>query len=244
MQKMKRIGAIFLLALVLLWVPCHGGYAASPTFSGLWNTDQGELRIEVAGNRLTGLFPLSSRKLDGIVTGMRSSGTWREPPTYGPPHSLGKFEVTLSGDGMQFTGRIFDSAGKLVGGISGERPVNPSISLSGTWATNVGDVRLMHSGTQLGGFHYGLQAAISGSVDPSGKISFSVLKEKQTVAKIVGSFVGNGRVFKGWWREPPSYAPPDEAGRVVFEFAADGSFAGTIYNGQDKVGLTLSGKRK
>jgi hypothetical protein len=241
---MKRIGAIVLLALALLWIPCYDGYAATPSFSGLWNTDQGELRIDVAGNRLTGLFPLSSRKLEGTVAGLRSSGTWREPPTYSPPHSLGKFEVALAGDGMRFTGKIFDSAGKLVGEINGERPVNPAIALSGTWSTNVGDVRLMRTGTQLSGFHYGLQAVISGSVDPSGKISFSVLKEKQTIAKIVGSFVGTGRVFKGWWSEPPSYAPPDEAGRVVFEFAADGAFTGTVYNGQDKVGVTLSGKRK
>lgn len=243
---MQRINwfVISLLLTLVVWSACQMGYAATPTFSGLWNTDQGELRIEVAGNRLTGLFPLSSRKLEGVVIGMKSGGAWSEPPTYRAPHDLGKFEATLSSDGMQFAGKIYDSNGKVVGAISGERPVSPTIALSGKWSTSVGDVALKRTGTQLGGFHYGLQAAISGSIDSNGKIAFSVIKEGKTLAKIVGSFVGEGKVFKGWWSEPPSHMPPNEAGRVIFQFAADGSFSGTIYNGQDKIGLILSGKQK
>ncbi len=243
MKNVKWVSWCILLAVVL-WIPCQAGYAATPTFSGIWNTDMGELRIEVAGNKLTGLFPLSSRKLDGVVVGLKSGGTWSEPPTYRPPHDLGRFEVTLANDGKQFTGKIFDSSGKVVGGITGERPVEPAIALSGSWTSSVGDIALKRNGSQLGGYHYGLQAAISGSIDSNGKIAFSVIKEGKILAKIVGSFVGNGNVFKGWWSEPPSHMPPDEAGRVVFEFSGDGSFLGTIYNGQDKVGITLSGKRK
>ena len=243
MKNVKWFSLVILLA-VFLWTPCQVGYAAAPTFSGIWNTDMGELRIDVVGNKLTGFFPLSSRKLEGVVVGLKSGGTWSEPPTYRPPHDLGRFEVVLMNDGKQFSGRVYDSNGKTVGAINGERPVEPTIALSGTWTTSIGEIALKRNGSQLGGFHYGLQAVISGSIDPNGKIGFSVIKEGKILAKIVGSFVGNGLIFKGWWSEPPSHMPPDEAGRVIFEFSGDGSFGGTIYNGQDKVGVTLSGKRK
>ena len=243
MKNVKWV-SLFIFLAVVLWSSCQVGYTATPTFSGIWNTDMGELRIEVAGNKLTGFFPLSSRKLEGVVVGLKSAGTWSEPPSYRPPHDLGRFEVALANDGKQFVGKIYDSSGKPVGGINGERPVDPAMPLSGSWTTSVGDIALKRNGSQLGGYHYGLQAAISGSIDSNGKIAFSVIKEGKMLAKIVGSFVGSGNVFKGWWSEPPSHMPPNEAGRVVFEFSRDGSFSGTIYNGQDKVGLTLSGKLK
>lgn len=231
-------------AFSLLFCQIHSVDAATPTFSGLWNTNLGELQIEIAGNRLTGVFPISSRKIEGTVAGAKSTGTWSEPPTFRPPSDAGRFDVVLTADGKQFAGKIYDSNGREAGIIEAERPVEPGVALSGTWSTSVGDVALKRDGTQFSGFHYGLQAVISGSVETSGKIAFSVIKQGKVMAKVVGSFVGSGRMFKGWWSEPPTFLPPDEAGRVIFEFSPDGSFNGTIYNGQDKAGLAISGKRK
>ena len=244
-MKKPLLTCLGLLLIALMVLPFQTGFAATPSFSGLWNTNMGELQIQVAGNKLTGLFPISSRKIEGVVVGLKSGGTWSEPPTHRPPNDAGRFEANLSTDGKQFMGRVYDSNGKATGIIEAERPVvEPGVSLSGKWATTVGDVVLKKVGTQLSGFHYGLQAVISGSVSTNGKIEFSVAKEGKVLAKVVGSFVGNGRTFKGWWSEPPSFTPPDEAGRVIIDFAPDGSFSGVIYNGQDKVGLTLSGKGK
>jgi hypothetical protein len=244
---MKNYGCIILLAAMvvcLLLGQTQSAFAAQPTFSGLWNTNMGELQIEIAGNKLTGVFPLTSRKIEGSVVGMKSGGTWSEPPSFKPPNDAGRFEVLLAADGKKFTGKIFDSSGKEAGIIEAQRPVEPDVALSGTWSTSVGDVALKREGTQFSGFHYGLQAVISGSIEANGKIAFSVIKQGKVMAKVIGSFVGNGRTFKGWWNEPPTYSPPDEAGRVVFEFLPEGSFNGTIYNGQDKAGLVINGNRK
>ena len=244
-MKKLNVGCLVLFLTFLIVVPFQVGAAATPTFSGLWNTNMGELQIEIAGNKLTGFFPISSRKIEGVVVGQKCGGVWSEPPTYRAPNDAGRVEVTLSNDGKQFVGKVFDSSGKETGIIEAERPVSePGVALSGTWATTVGDVSLKRVGTQLSGVHYGLQAVISGSIDANGKIAFSLLKEGKILAKVVGSFVGSGRTFKGWWSEPPTHTPPNEAGRVICEFLPDGSFSGVIYNGQDKVGVTLSGKRK
>ncbi len=69
-------------------------------------------------------------------------------------------------------------------------------SWSGTWETNWGNMILVQSGTNVSGTY------------------------EHDDGKIVGTVSGN--TLTGTWSENPSYAPPDDAGDVMFEMTADG----------------------
>ncbi len=99
-------------------------------------------------------------------------------------------------------------------------PQAPSRGLAGTWETNWGPLTLTATGDQVSGT-YG---------DGQGRIE--------------GTLSAGGRRMEGTWSEPPSYEPPEHAGRVVFELSDDGdSLGGYWWYGEDEEGGEWTGTR-
>jgi hypothetical protein len=57
------------------------------------------------GAQVTGTYDFNGGRIVGTVNGRTLTGTWTEEPTRQPPDLAGDMELTLSDDGMSFTGR-------------------------------------------------------------------------------------------------------------------------------------------
>ncbi len=91
---------------------------------------------------------------------------------------------------------------------------------AGKWETNLGVLEIQVKGTGLTGLFPAANRRIDGRVS------------------------ADGRTFDGRWAAPPTFAPPQDAGRVVVTLSADGSrFSGKWFSGDTGAGGILEGKR-
>ncbi len=98
-------------------------------------------------------------------------------------------------------------------------PQAPGEGLAGAWETNWGRLTLRASGDQ-----------VSGTYGDGGRIE--------------GTLSAGGRSMEGTWSEPPTYQPPEHAGRVVFALSDDGdSLSGHWWYGDDEEGGEWTGTR-
>lgn len=78
--------------------------AASARLLGKWDTDHGELDLQVVGNRVTATYGRNAGQLEGvIVSGDRIQGTWRQCAPCVLGVTWGTFTLTLNADGKSFT---------------------------------------------------------------------------------------------------------------------------------------------
>ena len=181
--------------------------STSKQFTGKWDTDWGKMNLSQVGNTLTGTYDYEGGKLQGTVDGNIATGTWSEAPSYQPPLYAGDFIFILSADGKIIAGQWRYGSCDWDGDITGTRgeqpapptptptPITPTGDWSGTWGSNWGQMTLTQSGNQVTGSY----------THDNGRISATV----------------SGNTLRGIWSEAPSYAPPDDAGEMVFNMSAD-----------------------
>ncbi len=178
-------------------------------FTGVWDTDFGDLTLTQNGNKLKGNYSYQGGRVDGTIVDVNTAiGTWSEAPTYRAPQDAGDFIFTIQPGCKRIKGQWRYGACDWDGDITGTResqpappspPIIPATPIpstpaalsspwAGTWDTDWGDMVLSHSGNQVMGTY----------THDSGKISGTV----------------SGDTFKGWWSESPSYNPPNDAGSV------------------------------
>lgn len=96
-----------------------GATAATPAFSGTWNTtwsDEGGehpdlMFLEQAGSSVIGVYSDSNGTINGTLEGSRLVGTWVD--YYENETVTGVFEFVLSPDGNSFTGTWADTLEEL-----------------------------------------------------------------------------------------------------------------------------------
>ena len=77
----------------------------SPNWSGEWDCGSfGNMILTQSGNQVNGIYTYQGGKISGYVNGNKLAGTWSEDPTHKAPDDAGGFELTLSADGLSFTG--------------------------------------------------------------------------------------------------------------------------------------------
>jgi len=179
-------------------------------FTGVWDTDFGDLTLTQNGNKLKGNYSYQGGRVDGTIIAVNTAtGTWSEAPTYQPPHDAGDFIFTIQPGCKTIKGQWRYGSCDWDGDIMGTRasqptppppPVPPtpipptptptpaSGAWGGTWSTKWGDMVLSQNGNQVTGTY---------SHD-SGRITGTVSGDKLTA----------------WWSESPSYSPPNDAGDV------------------------------
>lgn len=74
-------------------------------FSGVWNTNWGEMRLTQSGASVSGNYTHDKGKITGTVKGNVLIGKWSEAPSYSEPNDAGDVELELSEDGNSFSGR-------------------------------------------------------------------------------------------------------------------------------------------
>jgi len=95
----------------------------------------------------------------------------------------------------------------------------PATGFAGQWESNWGPMTLSQSGGRVTGSYSHDKGRIEGEVKEG--------------------------VLTGAWSEAPSYAPPDDSGRIVFRLSADGeSFSGTWGYGASSDDGSWEGRRK
>jgi len=91
-------------------VSCASGPTAG--WAGTWETTYGTMILTQTENIVSGYYEHSNGTISGTVSGNVLTGTWAESPTHLPPDDAGDVQLTLSGDGLTFTGGWrFDSSG-------------------------------------------------------------------------------------------------------------------------------------
>ena len=92
-------------------------------WSGTWNTSRGKMELVQTGNaqagadvsgtaslmaataqNQTGTIAFQDVSIVAVVLGDKLSGTWSQPPSYGPPKDAGDIEFTISPDCRSFAG--------------------------------------------------------------------------------------------------------------------------------------------
>ncbi|MDD5399283.1 MAG: hypothetical protein PHU70_09425 [Dehalococcoidia bacterium] len=174
------------------------------SWTGTWQCGQTNLYLTQSGNQVTGWRSDDNVRLEAYSTGNTLVGTWSPP-------SSGDFQFTMSSDGKSYTGLFrANSSGSWTVSWTCYRTSTapppsqpPSVAnWSGQWLCGSwGRLKLTQSGNQVTGT-YSYQGG-----------------------KFTGYATGNTLV--GTWSEEPTYNPPDDAGDVQFNMAADGnSFTG------------------
>jgi len=198
-------------------IPPFPGIPVIPTpctFTGVWDTDFGDLTLEQDGSNLTGSYTYQGGKIVGTVDGLTATGTWSEADTYQPPKDAGDFIFTIQPGCKTIEGQwgygSCDWDGDIMGTRAGQpipppppvpptpipptpTPIPPTPTpvsgpWAGTWSTRWGEMVLSQSGNQVTGTY----------IHDSGKIIGTV----------------SGDTLQGWWSESPDYSPPKNAGEV------------------------------
>jgi len=78
---------------------------AAVGWTGQWSSNWGVMTVTQSGSAVTGSYTHDSGKIQGTVSGLTLTGTWSESPTYAGPTDAGPFVLTLSPDGLSFSGK-------------------------------------------------------------------------------------------------------------------------------------------
>lgn len=90
------------------------------SFDGKWDTNWGEMSLDVSGDKVTGTYTYDSGKITGKITGNVLVGKWSESPSYAEPNDAGDIEFLLSDDCKSFSGNWrYGSEGSWSGGWTG-----------------------------------------------------------------------------------------------------------------------------
>src|SRR4051794_33788337 len=73
-------------------------------FEGTWDTEFGELEVEIVGNQLSGEYGNHDGELEGIVGGNCANGTWWQRAADGKGSTGGRFSIQLRQNGDVFVG--------------------------------------------------------------------------------------------------------------------------------------------
>ncbi|MDD5648161.1 MAG: hypothetical protein PHY03_04430, partial [Dehalococcoidia bacterium] len=155
-------------------------------FTGVWDTDFGDLTLTQSGNKLTGTYNYQGGRVDGTVIDRNiAMGTWSEAPTYQPPHDAGDFIFTIQPGCKKIEGQwrygSCDWDGDIIGTRAGQpnptptptptptpsptpTPTPVSGPWAGTWETRWGTMVLSQNGNQVSGTYSHDSGKISGTV--------------------------------------------------------------------------------
>jgi hypothetical protein len=118
MGTIWRIEVTIILALVCISVVC----AQSCNWTGIWDTDWGEMELFQSEGVVSGNYSYDTGQILGTVSGEKLIGTWSEDPSFAPPDDAGDFEFTMSEDCGSFSGNWrYGSSGEWEGTWSGIR---------------------------------------------------------------------------------------------------------------------------
>lgn len=107
---MKKMVAVVCLMMLLVGSIAY----AAPSWSGTWNTDWGKLVLAQNASDVNGSYDGGSVK--GVVDGMLFRGTWSQSNG-----ASGKFQLTISENGNQFSGTWTTNGSSEKGTWSGKR---------------------------------------------------------------------------------------------------------------------------
>ena len=118
---MKKLCIGILVSLALVMVVAYA-YAQGPSFAGKWKTTGATFHafidFEVRGNEVVGTYMNGQGRIAGALdlNGRTLTGTWSETSVDGVVTGSGDIVLTLSSDGNDITGRIWN--GPQAGGGS------------------------------------------------------------------------------------------------------------------------------
>jgi hypothetical protein len=93
-------------------------------FSGVWNTNWGEMKLQHSGASVTGTYTWDKGKISGSTIGNTFVGWWSEAPSYSPPDDAGSVELTFADDCSTFSGNWGYGNGDRTGTWSGATKVS------------------------------------------------------------------------------------------------------------------------
>jgi len=93
-----------LLGLFALGLLATNATAQDCNYSGVYDTNWGEMTITHSGSSITGDYTWDSGRIDGTLDGNTLKGGWSESPTYAGPTDAGPIEFYFGDDCASFTG--------------------------------------------------------------------------------------------------------------------------------------------
>lgn len=101
-KNLVLIGVVLIMVFSVITVNADLG---TYSWEGEWDSNWGKMVITQNGNIVTGTYTHDNGKISGTVSGSTFTGTWSEAPSYAPDKDAGDMELTMSADGMSFTGK-------------------------------------------------------------------------------------------------------------------------------------------
>jgi hypothetical protein len=71
----------------------------NPDWAGDWDTDYGDMELEVNGSSLTGTYDSRGGTIQGTVCGNKATGIWRQHYSDKPRLNWGRFCLVMDDDG-------------------------------------------------------------------------------------------------------------------------------------------------
>jgi len=81
----------------------------------VWDTDFGELKLQINGNLVSGTYSPHNGHITGTMTGNVVQGTWRQDAADRSGSTNGTFSLIFGADGQSFSGR-WNYTDKYAGG--------------------------------------------------------------------------------------------------------------------------------
>ena len=158
--------------------------ASAADFSGRWATKtSGEMRLEQNGARVDGTYALNNGRIRGEVNGDRLTGLWVQSTSgrrctseQQGTYYWGRLTVSLSSDGRGWSGRWSycdeadgsggEWAADRVGDVAYHDGLLPNRWFEGRWSTKTsGEMRLKQNGAHISGTYALNNGRIEGEVD-------------------------------------------------------------------------------
>ncbi|MFL5329056.1 MAG: hypothetical protein ACJ8C4_09075 [Gemmataceae bacterium] len=74
-------------------------------FAGTWQTNYGQLNIEIEGDQVYGTYGNLGGEIEGVVGGNRATGKWNQQAANSHGATWGDFVLILQRNGEQFSGQ-------------------------------------------------------------------------------------------------------------------------------------------
>jgi hypothetical protein len=166
-------------------------------YAGDWETTFGPMTLKQDGKKVEGFYVMEGVRctLEGTVEKNKLTFTYQEPDVRGE----GWFE--LAADGKSFKGEWRENGATNWQPWVGRRVAAVKVdSFDGLWETTFGRMRLTQKDGKVEGvYSYASESTVSGSVEGT-KLTFKY-KEPKIDGEGWFELSGDGRSFKGQWRE-------------------------------------------
>lgn len=180
-----------------------GNSSAGPSsgFAGKWVTEDGDLLLEVDGDRVSGLLASDP---PGTVVG-HVTGTRMRMQVMVGPDPVFRAEVVLAEDGQSFSGRWRFADGRPASpdgadaAYTGKRP--GGAVFTGTWITTFGQMHIVQDGVKVKGtYALGGTSFVEGTADGN-VLRFRYAEPGEVTGRGEFRLADDGASFTGRWRE-------------------------------------------